>query len=113
MPDRAWKQEERDAARLFGGTRYPANSGGRVDCESACHVAQVKHVKALSLLQLEALALELETEGAHRGKTGLVIVKRRAGRGCSTPRLICMTEDAWLTLQGNPEDSPAETHHNP
>jgi len=31
MPDRQWKQEEREAARLLGGTRYPANSGGRVD----------------------------------------------------------------------------------
>jgi hypothetical protein len=97
MPDRAWKQEECHAARLLGGTRYPANSGGRVDCESARYVAQVKHVARLSLAELERLAVEMEGEGRRQGKCGLVIVMRRGGRGHPTTRLIVGTERVWRT----------------
>ena len=92
MTDRPWKQEERQVARLLRGVRYPANGGGRVDVESARYVAQVKHLRTCSLARLEALALELEALGAQRGKVGLVVVKRRAGRGQRTPRLVVMTQ---------------------
>mgnify|MGYP001566326124 CR=1 FL=1 len=34
MPDRPWKAEERQVAALFGGTRFPANTGGPVGAES-------------------------------------------------------------------------------
>lgn len=98
MSDRPWKQEERQVARLLGGTRYPANSGGRVDVESPTVVAQTKHVRRLSLAQLEALAREMQAVGARKGKVGLLVVKRRAGRGRDTPRLIVMTEEAWCQL---------------
>ena len=98
VADRPWKQEERQVARLLGGRRYPANSGGRVDVEGPHVVAQVKHVRQLSLAQLEALALEMQAVGSERGKIGLVVVKRRAGRGQATPRLIVMTEEAWRQL---------------
>jgi hypothetical protein len=98
MGGQAWKSEERTAARLIGGTRYPANGGGLVDCESAEYCAQVKHVRRLSLGALERLAVEAEREGAKRGKAGVVIVKRRGGRGCPTPRLVAMTETVWVTL---------------
>lgn len=40
--------------------RYAANSGGRVDVEGPQVVAQVKHVRRLSLAALEALAVEVE-----------------------------------------------------
>jgi len=99
VPDKAWKQEEREVARLLGGTRYPANSGGRVDAESDRYVAQVKHVARLSLAELERLAVEMEGEGRRRGKCGLVIVKRRAGKGCRTERLIVMTEGVWAAYR--------------
>lgn len=68
-------------------------------CEAPCHVAQVKHVARLSLAELEHLATEMESEGRQRGKCGLVIVKRRAGKGCRTPRLIVLTEETWGILQ--------------
>ena len=100
MADKAWKQEERKVARLLGGHRYPANSGGRVDCESERVVAQVKHVRRLSLAQLEALAVEMSALGEGQGKIGLVVVKRRAGRGKETPGLVVLTEDAWRKLEG-------------
>ncbi len=98
MPDRSWKQEERSVARLLGGSRYPANSGGRMDVEGSHVVAQVKHIRQLSLAQLEALAVEMEELGAEKGKLGLVVVKRRAGRGTATPRLVVMTQEVWERL---------------
>lgn len=107
MPDRAWKQAEREAAHLIGGTRYPANSGGRVDVESARYVAQVKHVKRLSLAQLERLATEIAEEGRKRSKCGLVVLKRKGGRGCKTPRLIVMTEEVWRAITAERSHTPA------
>ncbi len=99
MPDKPWKQLEREVAHLLGGHRYPANTGGRVDVESAQYVAQVKLVKTLSLASLEALAVEMERIGEEQGKIGVVVVKRRAGRGKETPGLIVVTEEAWRKLE--------------
>ncbi len=98
MADKPWKSTERDVARLLGGSRCPANSGGRVDVESPTLVVQVKHVQRLSLAQLELLAVEMEAIGKERGRVGVVAVKRRAGRGHSTRTLIVMTEAAFLAL---------------
>ncbi len=86
-------------AHLLRGSRFPANSGGRVDVESPNVVAQVKSVRQLSLAQLEALALEMATLGEEQGKVGIVVVKRKGGRGRETPRLIVLTETAWRELE--------------
>ncbi len=99
MPDKPWKGEERHAAILIGGSRFGANTGGRIDAESPQIVAQVKHVKRLSLAELEALAVEMATLGAKRGKVGVVVVKRRADRGMPTNRLVVMTESVFQTFQ--------------
>jgi hypothetical protein len=85
MPDRPWKARERQVARLCGGQRYPANGGGRVDVEGPTVMAQVKHVRVLSLAAMEALAVEMESIGLERGKLGLVFVKRRAVGGAQRP----------------------------
>ncbi len=98
MPDKPWKQLEREVAHLLGGCRYPANSGGRVDVESPTVVAQVKLVQRLSLAQLEALAVEMERLGAEKSKVGLVVVKLRAGRGHPTKALVILTEGAFRAL---------------
>ncbi len=94
-----WKVEERRVAHLLGGSRFPANSGGRVDVESDTYLAQVKNVAQLSLAQLEELALEMATLGEEQGKVGMVVVKRKGGRGRKTPRLIVLTETAWRNLE--------------
>jgi len=99
MPDKPWKQLEREVAHLLGGRRYAANTGGRVDVESPTVVAQVKHVQRLSLAQLEALAVEMAALGEDKGKIGVVVVKRRAGRGKETPWLIVVTEEVWRKLE--------------
>ena len=93
-----WKQFERDVARLLEGKRYPANSGGRIDVESAEYVAQVKHRKTMSVPELERWATEIEQIGAEKGKTGILVVKRRAGRGQATNALGILTEAAFLAL---------------
>ena len=118
MADKPWKREERKVARLIGGTRFGANTGGRIDVESPQIVAQVKHVKRLSLAELEALAVEMATLGAKRGKVGVVVVKRRAGRGTPTPRLVAMCEATFERLLDscNVEelnDCPGETSKTP
>ena len=98
MADKPWKATERDLARRLGGSRYPANSGGRVDVESPTLVVQVKHVQRMSLAQLELLAVEMEEIGKERGRVGVVAVKRRAGRGHPTRTLVILTEAAFLAL---------------
>ncbi len=102
MPDRPWKVEERRAAALFGGRRFAANTGGALDFETSRYVGQVKHVRRLSLAALEALALEMERAGFRCSpwKCGVAVVKRRAGRGRKTPRLIILTETVWRRLGG-------------
>jgi len=95
-----WKCEERAVGRLLGGTRYPANSGGRVDVESPRFVCQVKHRRACSLAELERLAVEMDALGRQRGKCGVVVVKRRAGCGNGTPRLVVLTESTFRSLVG-------------
>ncbi len=69
-----------------------------MDVEGPTVVVQVKHVQRLSLAHLEALAMEMERLGTQRGKVGLLVVKRRAGRGQETPRLVVMTESVWRKL---------------
>jgi hypothetical protein len=101
MSRTGWKEAERKAATLIGGKRYPANMGGRIDCESDKCVAQVKEVGSLSLAQLTALAAEMEDLGREQGKSGLVVVKHSAGRGNPTPYLVVATENVWRALFGD------------
>ncbi len=58
----------------------------------------LKHVRRLSLAELEAVAVELARIGAERGKACVVVVKRRAGCGTPTPRLVVMTERVYASL---------------
>lgn len=95
-----WKQVEREAAALFGTRRFPANMGGRLDLGNgeSWFLGQVKNPQRLSLAEVEALALEMESAGFQAGRVGVLVVKRSAGSGLSTPRLIVMTETAWLAF---------------
>jgi hypothetical protein len=108
MSDRAWKQAERAAAALIAGTRHWANSGEEIDVESAGVIAQVKHRRVCSLAELERLAREAERQGTQRDKLGLVLVKRRAGRGVETPWLVVMTAATYREMSGPlPGELPA------
>jgi hypothetical protein len=100
MPNRPWKSAERKAAKLLGGRRFWANSGEKVDCESDSYVAQVKEVGRCSLQELESLALEVQRQGIQRNKIGLLIIKRRGGRGRETPTLIVTTTHGFREMNG-------------
>ncbi len=54
----------------------------------------------LSLVALERLAVGVARLGHTRGKAGVVIVKRRAGCGRPTARLVVMTETGFRGLAG-------------
>ncbi len=51
------------------------------------------------LPQGTALVAEIAHLGRENGKLGVVILKRRAGRGKETPGLIVVTEEAWRELE--------------
>lgn len=96
MSRKGWKAAERQAAKAIGGSRYPANMGGRIDVEGPSYVGQVKNVKVLSLARLEWLAVEMSCAGALKNKRGLVIVKRSAGKGTSTPYLYVTVDTPFI-----------------
>lgn len=100
MSRTGWKHRERQIARLFGGMRYPANTGGPVDVEGTAWVVQVKERGRLSLVELERLALEIDRIGNQKGKHGVLAVKRSAGRGRVTPWLLIVTEAVWREMHG-------------
>lgn len=91
MPNKAFKDFERETAALIGGKRYPANSGYRLDCEGPTMVAQCKLVKNLSLEALTQLAEEVTELGRELSKAGIVAVKVRRGTARPSPGLVVMT----------------------
>jgi len=95
MGNTSWKQMERAVGLLVGGTRYPANQGGRVDVEGPQYVVQCKERRSLSLEQLSQLVEEIEDIAKIRGKQGLVAVKVRRGRGRQSPILIVQSAEQW------------------
>ena len=104
MADHQWKKFERLAAALFGGTRHPANSGHRLDFESATALGQCKLVKTLSLASLSALAEEVAREALPKHKFGVVCVKLRAGQGRATPMLVVCTAENWQAMHGDAQN---------
>jgi hypothetical protein len=121
---KGWKAVERSAAALMGAKRFPANVGARLDFEGPTWVGQVKHVRTLSLAQIEALALEAERLGAQKNppKLGALVIKRSAGKlaernalghQVATPHLIVVSEATWREFTGRlPHDDadPGDTH---
>lgn len=100
MSRSGWKKMELEAASILHGSRYPANTGGQVDVESATIVAQVKNVKVFSLPRIEREAEAIGRVGNAKNKTGILMVKRSAGKGTATPWLIVMTASTFRELMG-------------
>lgn len=98
MGDRPWKREERLAAAAFGGRRYPANSGARVDARTPLALIQAKHRKVLSMPALIALATELEALAVQEGLAAVVYTRLRRGRGRASEPLVTMPLRSWLRL---------------
>lgn len=101
---KAWKQFEADAAALFNGKRFWANSGESVDfsgtiwtnhLDSAGNYARIitGQCKLVKTLSLEAL-----TKLAEEPSTDLVCVKVRRGLGKPSPALVVMTFENYKRL---------------
>ena len=109
MARTTWKRMELEAASLLHGARYPANTGGQVDVESAQIVAQVKNVRVFSLSRMEVEAEAIARIGNAKNKTGILMIKRSAGKGISTPWLICMTAAMFREMREG-RDENTETN---
>src|SRR5262245_18639292 len=105
-----WKQFERDIAALFGGTRFWANSGEKLDVESETVVAQCKEVGRMSVAELVRLAEQVEREATIKLKAGVVCVRIKRGPGYpKSPTLVAMTEATWRYMNGAATDGTTET----
>ena len=104
----AWKQLERDAAALFNGARFWANSGERLDFEGEVwqrpsnnpHLGYSKvpvhgQCKLVRVLSLEALTKLAEEPGVD-----VVCVKVRRGVGRPSPTLVVFTAENYKRLHG-------------
>src|SRR5262249_28364896 len=107
VPNKPWKQMERDMAKLFGGKRFWSNSGEAIDVESEQYVAQCKHVNAMSLAEMCELAEMVEQQGKAKGKRGVLCVKFRKGQGTKSTTLIVQTEAVWRRHSA-PRAGPSE-----
>jgi hypothetical protein len=117
---KAWKQFEADAAALFNGKRFWANSGERLDFEGEIyrhHAAGVIHdlikaeasvthwmhekVKVRGQCKLvKSLSLEALTKLAEEPGVDVVCVKVRRGTGKPSPALVVMTFENYKRLHG-------------
>ena len=62
--DKTWKAAERRIAKILGGRRYPANTGGPEDIEHEELSVQVKHRKNLPIWIKSAILDAEATAGA-------------------------------------------------
>lgn len=101
---KAWKQFEADAAALFNGKRFWANSGERMDFEGEVRYSPQRYdlpskvrgqCKLVRTLSLEALTKLAEEPGVD-----VVCVKVRRGAGRPSPALVVMTFDNYRRLHG-------------
>ena len=101
MGDKQWKQFERNSAALFGGKRFPANMGHRLDFLSPQFAGQCKEVKSLSLEALTQLVEELDELAPKEDppRLGAVCVKVRRGTGRPSPALVVLSATTWQAVQ--------------
>ena len=100
MRETAVKRVYGEAASTLRSLPEDTGDSPSIALASQVQLGRPKHVRRLSLAELEVLAVRWEQAGARASKAGLAVVKRRAGSGRETPRLIVMTERAWCRLSG-------------
>lgn len=80
----SWKAIEREVARLVGGERTWFSLED-IDVETETAAIEVKNLTAPSLAQLEKYLAHNQPKADKVGKTNVLVVKRKAGRGSKTP----------------------------
>jgi hypothetical protein len=108
---KAWKQFEADAAAIFNGKRFWANSGERLDFEGVVSVRdtdcppgvpttrKARTVRGQCKL-VKRLPLEKLTQLAEESGVDVVCVKVRRGAGRPSPMLIVFTAEKYKALHG-------------
>ena len=102
MPNKPFKEFEREVARLLSGVRFPANTGGAVDVASDTILASCKLRKIFGLNALAEEAERMERQAQGTLKVGVVAIKPRRGSGRKSPILIVMTAGEWARFHGSP-----------
>lgn len=104
---KAWKQFEADAAALFKGKRFWANSGERLDFEGTARGPWTAEWGANTRLPVrgqcklvKSLSLEALTKLAEEPGVDVVCVKVRRGTGRPSPALVVMTFENYQRLHG-------------
>lgn len=104
---KAWKQMEADAAALFHGKRFWANSGERLDFQGNIRRHRIRPYMCLDTEQLtirgqcklvKALSLEALTKLAEEEDVDVVCVKVRRGAGKPSPALVVFTFENYRRL---------------
>lgn len=92
------KADERDVARIIGGRRHPADTGG---CEDVEHPELCVQVKGGGAVVTETMRTALQSAHAGAGGTGklaaVVLVDRR---GTRLQRWICFDLQEWADWHG-------------
>lgn len=108
MPNKGWKQFERDAAALILGTRFWSNSGEKLDIIGHHYVGQCKNVERMSLREIIDLSVEAEDQAAEyeqkvRSKmpnpdpwfVGLLFIRKKR----SKKTLVVMTAEEFVRMR--------------
>ena len=95
MTEAYFKRFERMCADLIHGTRYPANTGGKIDVESQEWAGQCKIVAECSLEALTKMVEETQAVAAKKGKRGVLLIRVKRGRGVKAPTLAVLTSETW------------------
>lgn len=99
MGNTSWKNEERRVAELLHGKRvilsYP------FDVETDQFLVEVKYRAGLPLTALEEAVRRIDWIAQKKGKVGFVVIKRKAGPGIETPRIVAMSMETFLDLHGH------------
>lgn len=97
---RIGKEAERRAAARLGAKRYPADTGGPIDAESATLAIQVKSsLRWPSDALLDAL--DTARRGAPNGKLGVALLERRYGQGKKRRAVVVVDADDWVEWFGD------------
>ena len=95
---RRGKDDEREVARILGGKRHPADSGGHEDIEHPELALQVKGGSTVVTEIMRVGMASAKAAGAASGKLpALVIVDRRGAR---LQRWICFDLAQWADYHG-------------
>ena len=92
------KQDERDVARILGGTRHPADTGGPEDVSHPEYAIQVKGGSAVVTETMREALGSARAAAVGTGKLPAVVLVDR--RGTRLQRWICLPLEEFAAYHG-------------